>query len=330
MKFRTEIKPEISPTPILHNERILTIGSCFADNIAEKFKLYKFQVLQNSFGVLYNPVSIKQSLELLTGIRKFNKEDLFEHLNEWHSFYHHSIFSSENKNRTLEKIKQQIETASDFLRNADVIIITLGTAFVYKYKKLNLTVSNCHKIPAQEFEKKRLSVVEAGNEIESIIKLVRKVNSKIRFIFTVSPIRHWKEGAVDNQLSKSALLLGISGIIKNYDFCHYFPAYEIMMDDLRDYRFYNEDLLHPNRLAINYIWEKFLISEVDRSADQAINDFGKLYSAISHIPKDYSSESFKIFAENQLKFINELEKRYKYLDLKEEEYYFKEKKGLQS
>lgn len=329
MNFRTEITPERNPAPILHTEKILTIGSCFADNIGSKLQKYKFTVLQNPFGVLYNPVSIKQSLQLLTGERKFSEDQLFLHLNEWHSFYHHSTFSSENKQRTAETIKDQILFSGDFLKKADIIIITLGTAFVYRHKMLDMVVSNCHKIPAAEFERNRLSVNQIENELSEIISAVTELNRNTRFIFTVSPIRHWKDGAVENQLSKSSLLIAVSEIIKKNRNCRYFPSYEIMMDDLRDYRFYEPDMLHPNQSAIDYIWEKFVSAEISKKAEKPMKDFEKLFLAVKHRPINPDSANFKKFVADQLQKIQELGKTYPYVDLSDETNAFKQNKGQQ-
>ncbi len=327
MKFRTEITPHESNSPILHSEKILTLGSCFAENIAAKLEMHKFRVISNPFGVLYNPVSIRQSVQLLTGSRNFTAADLFEFSGEWHSFYHDSFFSSEEKEKTLGMVQHQINSSVNFLKSADVIIITYGTSYIYNYRKTGMTVSNCHKLPSSEFERKRLAPEEVFSEGRFLLDEIKKVNGNARFIFTVSPIRHWKDGAFENQLSKASLLLGISEIIKNYKNCRYFPAYEIMMDDLRDYRFYAEDLLHPNKQAIDYIWEKFLSAEISRTADEAIGDFGKIYTAVNHIPKDKFSEKYKDFCRNQLKEIAKLQEKYQYVELTDEIKYFTENSG---
>ncbi|MEN8191754.1 MAG: GSCFA domain-containing protein, partial [Bacteroidota bacterium] len=257
MKFRTEINIDKSDRLIDHDQNILTIGSCFAKNIGEYFKSYRFSVVCNPFGVLYNPISIYNSLKLIHSKKKFKKNDLVEHQGEWHSFYHNSDFSHHDQNMCLEKINNGIISTHDFLKSTDHLIITFGTAFVYRYIKNDMIVSNCHKIPAKEFERYRLSLDETKKTIESIVSFVNSISENISIIFTVSPVRHWKDGAVENQLSKSTLLIAVDEIVKENKNCEYFPSYEIVMDDLRDYRFYDTDLLHPNKFATDYIWDKF-------------------------------------------------------------------------
>jgi len=245
MKFRTEINLDKSKHPIDHDEKIVTIGSCFAQNIGEYFEHFRFNVMCNPFGVLYNPISSFNSFNLARDKKTFTRGDLIESNGEWHSFYHHSDFSHHDHKICLEKINSGLKATFDFLSKTDVIIITYGTTYVYRHIEQNIVVSNCHKIPANEFEHYRLSLDETKKVIEQTINLLKAANKNIRIIFTVSPVRHWKDGAVNNQLSKSTLLLAVDKIVKSNKNCEYFPSYEIVMDDLRDYRFFDSDLLHP-------------------------------------------------------------------------------------
>ena len=267
MNFRTEIETEKGKFPVLHSYSVLTIGSCFAENIADKMILSKFRTLKNPFGVLYNPISIFNSLKHVFSMTKFGKEDLIFDQEEWHSFFHHSDFSHHDSEAVLEKINNAIETTRYFIEKASVVIITYGTSKVYKHIDKNIIVSNCHKIPSNQFINYRLSLEETVNSIEKTMMLLREMNNSLKIIFTVSPVRHWKDGAHGNQLNKAVLLLGIDKIVEHYDFTEYFPSYELLMDDLRDYRFYDKDMLHPNDVAVEYIWEKFAesyFSEDDR------------------------------------------------------------------
>ncbi len=324
MKFRTEINLDKSNKPIEHNTNILTIGSCFAQNIGEYFQRFKFNVMCNPFGVLYNPVSIFNSLKFTLDNRTFTQKDLIEYNGEWHSFYHHSDFSHHDPKICLDKINSGIKATSDFLGNTDVLIITYGTAYVYKHIKQNIIVSNCHKIAAKEFKRYRLSLEETEKTIVETVKLLRLINENVRIIFTVSPVRHWKDGAANNQLSKATLLLAVDKIVKLHNNCEYFPSYEIVMDDLRDYRFYDSDLLHPNKLATDYIWKKFSDSMLSGNCLTLIQEIEKIVKAREHKVRNVKSESHQKFIGKQLQQIKLLSEKHPHLNLSEDEFYFKE------
>ncbi|MBN1302237.1 MAG: GSCFA domain-containing protein [Melioribacteraceae bacterium] len=322
MKLRTEINPHKSEFPIEHNEKILTIGSCFADNIAEYFRQYKFSILQNPFGVLYNPVSILNSLQILADEKKFSGSDLVQNQGEWHSFYHHSDYSHHDKEECLKKINEKVYEAIQFLKSIDHIIITYGTSFVYKHIEKNIIVSNCHKIPQSHFERILLSPDEIYYAAGNTVDLLSRINPDVKIVFTVSPIRHWKDGAVENQLSKAQLIVAVNKIVKNYKNCEYFSSYEIMMDDLRDYRFYKEDLLHPNTIAVEYIWQKFMESFLSDRCLEIVGKLQKLNNAVNHRIRNPLSAKSMEFAENNLNYIERLKAEYSYLDLSKEEFYF--------
>lgn len=324
MKFRTEINPDKSLHPIDHNENILTIGSCFAQNIGEYFKNYRFNIMCNPFGVLYNPISIFNSFNLLLEKKVFSQEDLMEHNSEWHSFYHHSNFSHHDPKICLEKINSGIKETFDFLNKADVVIITYGTAYVYKYISQGIVVSNCHKIPAEEFEHYRLSLDETKKVIEQNINLLKSVNNNIRIIFTVSPVRHWKNGAINNQLSKSTILLAVDEIVKSTKNCEYFPSYEIVLDDLRDYRFYNSDLLHPNKIATDYIWGKFSSTMFSDSCLPIMNAVEKIVKSREHKVRNVNSENHQAFIKANIKKIETLQEKQLHINLSEDKLYFEE------
>ncbi|OGU55375.1 MAG: hypothetical protein A2V66_04170 [Ignavibacteria bacterium RBG_13_36_8] len=331
MIFRSEIDLPKSDLVIEHNNRITTVGSCFAENISQNFIFYRFDVLGNPFGVLYNPASIFNSIKLLSDRKVFKKEDLFFDQGEWHSFYHHSDFSNHNADACLEKINEELVKTRKYFETTDVLIITYGTSYVYKHRERNIIVSNCHKIPAAQFDRLRLNMNETNDHIESTYKLLKEINNNIKIIFSVSPVRHWKNGAVDNQLSKSVLLMAVHEAIKEKGDCVYFPAYEILMDDLRDYRFYESDLVHPNKIAVEYIWEKFVNAHLTDSCKNVLMEIEPLAKAIFHRPRNIFSDNYKNFILNQLNLIERLRKKYYYINLKEEEKYFqKQLKEIQS
>ena len=318
MKFRTEINIPKSKIQFEHNDKVLTIGSCFAENISKYFSYYKFNILENPFGVLYNPVSIYNSLLFAIQEKQFTKKDLIFDQSEYHSFFHHSDFSHHDAQICLSKINDNLLITHEYLKECDKLIISLGTSYVYKHKDSEIIVSNCHKIPQSEFERFRLTIEEVKNYLQNIVDQLKIYNSTLSIIFTVSPVRHWKDGAVDNQLSKSILLLAVNEIVGKNKKCEYFPSYEIIMDDLRDYRFYNEDLIHPNKIATDYIWEKFSESHFSKKCFIIMNEVKKIVQAVSHKPRNPQSDKHQAFIKNNIELIKELQKNYDHIDLEEE------------
>ncbi len=326
MNYRTEISIPNSHIQINHNHGILTIGSCFAENISQHLKYYRFDALENPFGVLYNPVSIYQAIKLIFNNKTFEPDDLIYHDSEWHSFYHHSDFSHHDINVCLQRINSQLEAVRLYLKNCNCVIITYGTSYVYKYKSNGIIVSNCHKLPANQFTHYRLTSADTAEYIQSSWELLKQLNPKLNCIFSISPVRHWKDGAVDNQISKSALLLALHETIKEKSDCSYFPAYEIMMDDLRDYRFYDADLVHPNQIAKDYIWEKFSQCYFTETCLGTLKDIKKLAQARLHRPRNIYSEKHRRFVKDQLQLIDQLKKKYPYLKLEDDYNYFMRQK----
>jgi hypothetical protein len=259
---------------------------------------------------------------LLNG-NKFSKDDLIYHEGLWHSFSHHGRFSSEDAETALQQINQRLATSSAFLKTAGFLFITFGTAWVYRYKKSGATVANCHKIPDNEFIRSRLTVDEIVTEFRQLIHEIRRFNPGIQIVFTVSPIRHWKDGAVENQLSKATLLLAIDEIIRSYIECSsYFPAYELVLDELRDYRFYAPDMLHISDVAIDFIWEKFENALIDAESRQISARVQKIVQAANHRPFNKNTPEYKRFLMQMQEQINKLEKEFKNIDFTGEKTYF--------
>lgn len=258
MKFRTEIEPLRRQGELTHSDRILLLGSCFSDNIGNRLRDRLFNVLVNPFGVIYNPASILAVMERAAESRYFVADELIEHEGMFHSFLCHSSLSSVIAGKALEIMNRQLAAASGFLKQSSVVIITFGTAFVYRYNATGEIVSNCHKLPQRMFERRIMSVDETAGYIERIRNCVCGINPDAKIIFTVSPIRHLADGLHGNQLSKSTLLVALNRVVEKYpDNCIYFPAYEAMLDDLRDYRFYAPDMKHPSEVAADYIYDIF-------------------------------------------------------------------------
>jgi len=299
------------------------LGSCFAENIGEKLQKSKFRILVNPFGVIYNPESIRISALRILEKQLFTEDEMFEHEGSWKSFSHHSRFSALTAAQFLENANQKLEEASAFFQNTDILIITFGTAWVYSLKDSGAVVSNCHKLPASLFSRKRLSIDSIVESYSELIKALLKQRPALQILFTVSPVRHWKDGAHENQVSKATLLLAVEQIQHHFpDNTAYFPAYEIMLDELRDYRFYAEDMIHPNETAISYIWERFSDAFFNAETRKQIAEIEKLLAAIQHRPFHPQSEKFQSFVNKNITLLDDIEKKYPELDFKEERDYW--------
>ncbi len=326
MSFFTEIQiPEFS-NQMDYSKSMMLLGSCFSENIGQKLIDLKFDVDMNPFGILYNPESIANSLRILLEKRIFTENDLFQDQGLWNSFYHHSRFSDFDREVALEKINNRISSSHEFLKKADFLVITFGTAWVYELRKTGQIVSNCHKIPAAEFKRFRLGVFEITNGYRELLEQIWKFNPGLKVIFTVSPIRHWKDGAAENQLSKATLLLAIDQLIKGFgnQVCAYFPSYEIMMDELRDYRFYAEDMLHISPVAVNYIFERFSKAAITSASGDISKSMLKINKAISHRPVNPSTAEFKKFLEQTLVLVNRMSEEFPTINLNAERNYFEQ------
>ncbi len=283
------------------------LGSCFTENIGSNLQKLLFKVEINPFGIIYNPISIKNSLEILIENQKFTNSDLKFYNERWFTYFHHSRFSNANAEDCLLNINQAINAGNEVLKKADILLITFGTARVYRLIESGNIVSNCHKQPASLFSNELLRVENIISEYSQLIVSLKKFNPNINIIFTISPIRHWKDGAHENQISKSTLFLAIYNLTKSFNNIIYFPAYEIFMDDLRDYRFYAEDMLHPNEIGIKYVWDIFSKAFLSGSTQKIISEIENLNQAANHRPFNTKSDKYKTFISNNIKKITELE-----------------------
>lgn len=320
--FRTVIKTEKYPFNINYDNLLMFIGSCFTENIGSELQKYKFNVEINPFGILYNPISIKKGIEFLYRKKQFSCDDLFFHNGCWHSPYYHGRFSFPDKNKTLDNINNTILKSSNYLKNAEFIFITFGTATVYETKEKNELVSNCHKLPAANFKRRLLNTEEIVIEYLRLINILKNINPKLKIIFTISPVRHIQDGLTGNFLSKSILMNSVMQIVKKIKNTFYFPAYEIMIDDLRDYRFYASDMLHPNETAINYIFGLFLKSFVNKKTHLIMNEIEQIIKAKNHKPINPDTNLFKDFVRKNISKINKLSTKYPEISFKEEKEYF--------
>lgn len=316
--FRTILPLQKSSLSIDYQSPVLCIGSCFTQNIGHRLIDYKFSTLLNPFGILYNPFSIKNSLDLLLTDKKYAEEDLFFHQDLWHSFDHHGAFSHPTQSGILAHINTSLKNAQQFLKKTKILILTFGTSNVFIQKSTKKVVANCHKIPNTEFEKKRLSIPEIIAGLTPVLEKLKAVNPDIEVIFTVSPVRHLKDGLLENQRSKATLLLAIEALNQRLPFTHYFPAYELVMDDLRDYRFFEKDMAHPNELAIEYIWKAFQTTYFSDSTSSIFKQVKKIVQASLHRPFHAQTNTHQQFVKKQVEKIELLAQQYPFLKLTKE------------
>ena len=299
MQFRTKISIPQSDFKIDYNSKIVSLGSCFAENMAVKLDYFKFENTCNPFGIIFNPVSIEKMIYRIVNQFFYTEKDIFFHNERWHCYEVHSDCSNTNKDEFLENLNSSLKTSIAQLFQASHIIITYGTSWVYRNKETNEIVANCHKIPQKEFSKEILSIETIEKSIQNTINLIRKINPSVNFIFTVSPVRHLKYGFVENQLSKAYLITAIYQILEpeicNLKSAIYFPSYEIMMDELRDYRFYAEDMIHPNQVAIDYIWERFAETSISEESYSIMKEVETIQKGLAHRPFNPNSESHQKF-----------------------------------
>jgi len=318
MKLITEVALPEYPFRLDHQKPVLMMGSCFTENIGKILEGNLFPVCINPFGTTYNPLSVRKNLEALMHKEAYGVQDLRQHDGLWFSFDHYTGFSSPDREEALENINSSFRNAKGFLKKAGVLILTWGTSWVYRYKETGQVVCNCHKIPAREFSRTRLSPKEIITAYEELLPQLFEFNNDVKIIHTVSPVRHWKDGAHGNQLSKAALLLAGDFLQEEFpDRFFYFPSYEIVMDELRDYRFYAEDMLHTNELATSYIWEKFkevLLSEKSR---QVIKDLESLFKLAGHRPMNQGEEAQNLREQQLRERAGQLKKKYPELNLED-------------
>jgi hypothetical protein len=323
MELRTIFNITPSPVKITYDDPVAFIGSCFAKEIGAQFKSGHLPVMINPAGTVYNPVSVCNTLDTITGRIKYSKEDLYDFKGTWLSFDHHSDFSSEDHDKVLGRINSGMEAAGRFLSGVKFLFITFGTARVFRWKISGKIVSNCHRIPSSEFTHELLTTGEICSLWTQQLDKLQLMFPKLKVVFTISPVRHWKDGAHGNQVSKSVLFLAVEELLAHPIKPGYFPAYELVMDDLRDYRFYDDDMLHPSASCIDYIWERFSECYFDKKTVELRNEVVKITKAFNHRLSVGSEIKNREFAESMLRRITSVENKIPALDLSEEKIYFR-------
>ena len=316
MKLQTKIPLTPSDNPIDYQSKLVLFGSCFAENIGAKLDYFKFQQLQNPFGILFHPLAIENLVQRAIEDKIYQQDEIFEQDGIWRCFDAHSDLRSASAEELLNLLNQRLKETKISLETSSHIIITLGTAWVYENNVSGKIVANCHKVPQKEFTKKLLSVAEIESSLQNVIALIQKVNPNAQIIFTISPVRHLKDGFVENQRSKAHLIMAVHSLLSSRAQSRelsYFPSYEIMMDELRDYRFYGKDMVHPNELAVDYIWERFKSVWIDGGAYLVMDEVEAVQKGLQHRPFNPDSEAHQKFKTSLATKITYLQERYPFM-----------------
>lgn len=315
MQFTTPIPIQKSIHQIDYNSKIVSLGSCFAVNIGEKFEHFKFQNTINPFGILFHPLALEKIISKAISKEKFTEENIFFHNERWHSFDVHSDLSTSNKEDFWETLNANLEQLHNSLSNCSHVIITLGTSWIYRKIETDKIVANCHKVPQKEFKKELLSAEQTKKSLEGIVNSISKLNPEAKIVFTISPVRHIKDGFVENQWSKANLITAVhESIHSKLSIASYFPSYEIMMDELRDYRFYAEDMIHPSQTAIDYIWKRFSEAWISEEALITLQEIENIQKGLNHRPFNGESEQHQKFSGNLQQRIEMLKSRFPFMN----------------
>lgn len=284
MRWQTETRISPFPFSLGHKDQMLLLGSCFSENMGNRLAYFKFNTCQNPLGIIYNPLSLLHNVRVLASEKLYTPADLKQSNGVYFSYDHHSRYSAASADQTLENINTSLTEARESLPNTNVAFITLGTAFYWWLKDGNRVVNNCHKQPGKWFEQRKASVNEVRSALAETVVLLQKRSPGIEVVFTISPIRHLKHGSVGNQLSKSTLIVAAQELAAGLAKVHYFPSYELVLDDLRDYRWYEEDLIHPNKMATDYIWERFGASLLNENTLNLLPQIDQAQKMLKHRP----------------------------------------------
>ncbi len=316
--FFTKVKIPEPGFEVDYNSNLFFMGSCFSDYIGKRMQSFKFNVCHNPFGVIYNPVSIGNGILQLLQKERFVEADLNFYNELWFSYSHSTKFSDTDKLRCLNKINVGFEDAKDAILEADVLLLTLGTSWVFELKETKKVVANCHKIPSEKFKRYFSSVDNTYDILYKAISELRKLNPSVKIVFTVSPIRHWKDGAIENQRSKAALILAIAKLQEDIKEVFYFPAYEIFMDELRDYRFYSQDMFHPSDSGIEYTWNCFIDTFFSNDAKGTLTQVQSILKKLDHRPFHKNTDTYQKFISSLSKEISDFQIKNAAINFKDE------------
>jgi hypothetical protein len=328
MKFHFEFDIVPLANKINHQHAVMMIGSCFTENIGEKLKKHKFQVLENPNGILFNPVSVAEALHHIIQPKTYTEADLFCLNETWHSWQHHSRFSGITAADAIQKINHSTQTAHRFLQRADYLIITLGSAWIYTLTSaaanaiVGSVAANNHKAPANWFEKKLMHATEVKQVLADALEVLQYFQPHLQIIFTISPVRHLREGVINNNRSKAVLIQAVHELAASFSNVYYFPAYELVIDDLRDYRFYAEDMVHPNYAATEYVWNKLVNACMSNETKELMKQIAEINLAYQHKPFNPATEQHQKFLHTYLHKTKQLQEAFPYIDFSKELLYF--------
>lgn len=324
MKFNLDLSVPMPPQPIRYNDRILLVGSCFTEHIAHRLAQHRFDICSNPNGILFNPLSVADSLTGYLQGRVYEASDLYL-LNElWHSWDHHTRFSHTDRDVALQQINAEQAQAAAFIRQADWVMITLGSAFQYYLIEAQRPVANNHRAPGQWFEKKLLGIEDITTALAQMLDLLLVHNPKVQVVFTISPVRHIRDGVIENNRSKARLIESVHELCTRYEWVHYFPAYEMVIDILRDHRYYDIDLVHPNFAATNYVWEQFAAHYFSAATQAIMQEVMALHTAAQHRPRFPQTQAHRTFCAQFAAKTRQIAQEHPYLDLGELLAYFEQ------
>jgi hypothetical protein len=327
MEFQLPITIPSLPQPIGYGDKLLLVGSCFTEHIGNALRDWKFETLQNPNGILFDPASVATSLISYIRPQHYGEEDLVFFNELWQSWQHHGIFSHVDRDQCLAAVNASQVRAHAFLREADWLVITLGSAWSYRLVDGGAAVANCHRAPAQTFYKHLMTIEEINTALDSCLHQLFYFNPNLQVLFTVSPVRHIRDGVVDNNRSKARLIESVHHLVGKFNRLFYFPAYELVVDVLRDYRFFDIDMVHPNYPATAFVLEKFVQHCVDEPGRRLLEEIKKIVIARRHKPFQPSTQAHRRFLQDHWQKTAELIRQYPFLDLTEELDYFSEGRG---
>jgi len=317
MEFRRELQVRPFREQISIRQKLMLVGSCFTDKLGDRLAQHRFHTLQNPNGILFNPASIARAVSSYISGKPYGMEDIFLADEHWTSWDHHSRFSHQDPHALLGMINQAIREAHLFLKEADWLILTLGSAWVYQLDD-GRVVANCHKVPADRFRKTLMPVEEVLSSLDNLIHRLSLFNPGLRIMFTISPVRHLRDGFVENNRSKAVLIQAVHHLVHKFSRLFYFPAYELVIDDLRDYRFYAEDMAHPNYLATDYVWHKFTEACIDGPSQLFMKEISAVNAALAHKPFFPDSMAHRNFRWKMYEKVFALKAAYPFMDLEKD------------
>jgi GSCFA family len=323
MDFRRELIVRSFTEKISIKDPIMLVGSCFSDNLGEKLKHNRFNVMINPSGIMFNPVSITRSLTSYITGNPYDRSMIFKTQEWWTSWDHHTRFSHADPDALLDMMNNSLKEAHDFLKKTKWLIITLGSAWVYQLDNGDV-VANCHKVPTDKFRKKLLAVEDVLSSLDNLIHRLFIYNPGIKIMFTISPVRHLRDGFVENNRSKAVLIQAVHHLVDKFSNLFYFPSYELVIDDLRDYRFYAEDMVHPNYQATEYVWQKFVDACMDGGTLNVMKEINLINAARAHKPFQPGSDAHRKFRKKQFDTLLRLEQEYPYINWRDDIEHFRD------